>query len=238
MQRKAKIRCREPDNRKIRQVLKQTGIHRLIGSYSGLKATHDDVVHWRYATGSDVNGQKYDEVLGKYDGNLPSAPDKGLYLGLTEAMTNCHHHAYIEPRRDGLGQKNEPKTWWMFSQERNNKLTVVFCDLGVGIPTTLPRTEPSLWSRIVSTFASPEDGIVIEEAIKYSRSRTRQTYRGKGLRQLVDVIDGLPGAALKIYSNRGCYTYRGGVGSVETYTTSILGTLIEWTIPLSSSLRS
>lgn len=227
-----RIRCIPPRNQKIAQVLKQTGIYKLLGHKSAIVPTYQDVVHWRYANGHQVDGAKYDEVLGHYDGTIPQSVANGLYLGLTEAMTNCHHHAYIAPRKDGLNQVDEPKDWWMFSQERDGRLSVVFCDLGVGIPETLPIQQPSLWRRLKSTFGAPTDAAAIDEAIKESRTRTQKHYRGKGLRQLIDVIEKTPGAALTLHSNRGRYMYRNGNSTTDNFDDSILGTLITWSVPV------
>lgn len=229
-----RFRCIGPRNRKVAQVLKQTGIFKLLEHRSSVVPTYDDVVHWRSATGNLVDGARYDQVLGHYDGVIPESVANGLYLGLTEAMTNCHHHAYIAQRQDGMNQTNEPKEWWMFSQEREGSLTVVFCDLGVGIPETLPIKQPGLWQRLKTAVGAPTDAEAISEAIADSRSRTQKHYRGKGLRQLVEVIERTPGADLILYSNRGCYISNQGSVSTQNFDDSILGTLIGWRVPLAS----
>jgi hypothetical protein len=227
-----KLRCLPPRNPKVAQVLKQTGIFRALGHRSSIKPSYSDVVHWRYAEGNGAQGAKYDEILGQYDGTIPPSVASGLYLGLTEAMTNCHHHAYIAGRQDGLDQVDEPKEWWMFSQERDGRLSVAFCDLGVGIPETLPLRQPRLWERLKSGGVT--DAVAIIEAIKYSQSRTQKHYRGRGLRQLVEVIENTPGAMLLLFSNRGCYVNRNGTTSVRDFRDSILGTLIAWSVPVNA----
>ncbi len=232
-QRSVPIRCVPPRKNKVSQVLKQVGIYRLLRFRSGVHVASPDVVKWRVANGSGVEGQKYDEILGKYDGVIPPALAEGLYRGLTEAMTNCHHHAYLWQRPDGLNAPDDDKDWWMFSQERDGHLSVVFCDLGVGIPATVPKTKPSLWTRIVTKLGSPNDGDVIREAIEDSKTRTGKHYRGKGLRQLTEAIEKKPGSNLYIYSNNGCYNYKSdGSASIKNFGDSILGTLIQWRVPI------
>lgn len=234
-----KFSCIPPRKNKVAQVLKQTGIYKLLGHKTKIIPTSDDVVYWRHAHGNHVEGVKYDEVLGRYDGVIPNVVASGLYLGLTEAMTNCHHHAYIASRQDGLGQTNEPKNWWMFSQERDGELSVVFCDLGVGIPETLPLKQPKLWAKLKNAFGflPPPDAEAISEAIVESRSRTTKHYRGKGLRQLVDVIEKTPQAKLLLHSNRGKYTFINGESKLHNYDDSIMGTLIAWTVPIKSKVE-
>lgn len=226
-----KIRCIPPRNLKVAQVLKKVGIFDLVGYRRSIEATYADVVHWRSATGHEVIGEKFDEVLGHYDGQITEALSQKLYLGFTEAMTNCHHHAYIGVRPDGLNVTHEPKEWWMFSQERDGWLTVVFCDLGIGIPGTLPIKKPTLWQRI-QTFGSQLDAHAIQEAIGESRTRTGLHHRGKGLKQLVDVIAKIGDGQVNIFSNRGCFTLKSGTESIFQYKDDIYGTLINWRVPL------
>lgn len=237
---KVTLQCVPPNNNKVAQVLKQVGVYRLLKYRSKVKPKDEDVVNWRVANGSGVEGQKYDDILGSYDGVISTVMAEGLYRGLTEAMTNCHQHAYLWERPDGLEIKDDAaKDWWMFSQEKDGTLSVVFCDLGVGIPATLPKRKPSLWESVVAKFANPPDGEVIREAIEFSKTRTGRPYRGKGLRQLSDSIERAAGSTLCIYSNHGCYIYKNdGTTEVKNFTDSILGTLIFWNVPLPKELES
>lgn len=226
-----KIKCVPPRNPKVAQVLKQVGIFDLVGYRRKIETTDADVIHWRSANGHEVIGEKFDEVLGHYDGHITEALSQKLYLGFTEAMTNCHHHAYIGVRPDGLNVAHEPKEWWMFSQERDGFLTVVFCDLGIGIPGTLPIKKPNLWKRI-QAFGSHLDAHAIQEAIGESRTRTGLHHRGKGLKQLVDVIAKVDGGQVNIFSNRGRFTLKSGSESISQFKDDIYGTLITWQVPL------
>lgn len=222
-----------PLSNKISQVLHQIGVYDLLEYTSNIQITHPDVVNWRYANGDEVIGEKYNEILGKYDGVIPDPLASSLYLGITEAMTNCHHHAYIMERGDGLDVYDHKKSWWMFSQEKDGKLSVVFTDLGIGIPVSLPVQKPGLWQVIVKRLGLRlKDGQVIEEAIRYSKSRTGKSYRGKGLRQLVEAVENIEGANLFIYSNKGLYTYISNETAVYNFSDSIHGTLISWSVPL------
>ena len=95
LMRGVKIKCVPPRNPKVAQVLKQVGIFDLVGYRRRIKTTDADVIHWRSANGHEVLGEKFDDVLGHYDGHITEALSQKLYLGFTEAMTNCHHHAYL-----------------------------------------------------------------------------------------------------------------------------------------------
>ncbi|MDR5647936.1 hypothetical protein, partial [Burkholderia cenocepacia] len=153
-----------------------------------------------------------------------------LYKGITEAMTNVVNHAYIEPRRDGLPEQADPE-WWMFSREMDGTLGIVFCDLGAGIPVTLPVKKPSLWDTIVR-LGNASDAHVIAHAIQDSISRTRASHRGKGLGQIVKAIDSVPRSEVLVLSNRGGFRRRNGTTNLMHYRDSIMGTMIMWRVPL------
>lgn len=222
-----------PKSQKIDQVLNQIGVYDLLGYTSRVSITHPDVINWRYANGDEVVGAKYDEILGHYDGVIHESLANGLYLGITEAMTNCHHHAYIEKRGDGLDIEEIKKNWWMFSQEKDGVLHVAFGDLGIGIPASLPIKRPGLWGDIRKKLGfKPRDGAIINEAILESKSRTGKSYRGKGLKQLVEAIENTDGAKLLLYSNKGLYTHVDGEPRIFDFRDSIYGTLVYWSVPV------
>lgn len=228
-----KIRCLPPRIPKIYQVFEQIGVFRLLEFNNKIKPHDHDVVHWRVAKGSGADGEKYDAILGYYDGKIPEILSTGFYLGLTEAMTNAQHHAYTEPRDDEIKIKPESKDWWMFSQEKDGRLNVVFCDLGIGISRSLPIKKPKLWKKLIEKYsAGIHDGDIIAEAVEESSTRTGEKHRGKGLQQMASVINEIQDAELRIYSNKGCYTKINHKVKVWHYKTSILGTLIMWSVPI------
>lgn len=235
--RERRIRCRPPKNDKTGQVLEQVGIYGLLNYRSHIKPCDDDVVYWWHTSCSGAVGEEYERVLGQFDSQLPQNLQRGLYVGIVEAMTNANQHAYELTRADGLNYEDLDKRWWMFTQVRDEKLSVCFCDLGIGIPRSLPHKRPSLWANIKAKFiGKPPDGEAIRAAVDDSRSRTGQAHRGKGLKQLVAAMDGSKEGTLMIYSNSGCYFWRkDGARTYEKkldYHESILGTLIIWRVPL------
>lgn len=227
-----KLQVRESRNRKLNGVLKQVGVFRLCGHKSSVTPYGADVVTWRAATGIEVEGERYDHILGEYDGQLTESLRNGLYDGMAEAMTNCVHHAYIKPRFGRDIQTPTEKRWWMFSTERDGLLTTVFCDLGCGIPQTLGARQPSLWARLLSMGREIGDELAIREAIEESRSRTQLAHRGKGLSQLVEAVADSPNGEMLLYSNAGAYWQRGTKVQSMAYKESICGTLVSWTVGL------
>ncbi len=225
------LRCLPSHDTRVSQVLKQIGVYELLRYRGKIEPKLEDVIHWCVAQGTGALGERSDDILGRYHGVIPEKLSAGLYTGITEAMTNTRHHAYLSPRADGLGKLSRGQEWWMFSQERLGRLHVVFCDLGIGIPNSLPQTKPRLWKEIVRLGRS-DDGATIAEAVKESRTRTGNPYQGKGLGQLVSVVEETEGGFIQIHSNHGCYTYRKGRPTIVNYRESILGTLISWSLPI------
>lgn len=225
------IGCILPHNNKIAQVLSQIGVLKLLGVTSSVVPVDDDVVNWKTAHGTQVLGELYEDVLEEYDGDIADLLKDKLYTGITEAMTNVLNHAYDLARADGLDV--EPmKDWWMFSQQQHGHLVIVFCDLGAGIPRTLPMKREAVWKRILA-LGKTRDSDVIRYAVEDSVSRTMKDYRGKGLGQIVRVVSGIPSASVHICSNRGVYSIRHGAEpESSSFDDSILGTLIFWRIPL------
>jgi hypothetical protein len=219
-----------PSENKVLQVLKQVGLMDVLNYRSSVVACDEDVVNWRFASGQSVDGQKYEDVLAHFDGSVAAPLQEGLYKGITEAMTNVLNHAYSAPR-NGFASQMHQKDWWMFSQERDNVLTVALCDLGAGIPTTLPRTKPVLWKRITSV-GRRTDARTIEYALRDSISRTRLGHRGKGLGQIASALDDHDGSEVKVFSNSGIVAIVGGHRSRRDYRDSIRGTLIVWNLPI------
>lgn len=229
---RVEIGCVLPHNGKVGQVLKQVGVLDLLGVKAEIVPIDHDVVNWKASSGHLVLGAKYDEILKQYDGEISPCLQDDLYTGITEAMTNVLNHAYDLPREDGLDITETARNWWMFSSEMNGVLSIVFCDLGAGIPRTLPLKRKSVWNRL-RRKGLRSDSEIIKFAIKDSVSRTRKSHRGKGLRQIVNAVSDAPEAQAVVLSNRGAVIVRsGGVARAVDYRDSILGTLIFWSIPL------
>ena len=220
-----------PKNDKIGQVLQQIGFCDLLGVKSPVEPKDDDVVNWRYAQGHQVEGKKYEDILAEYDGEITPALQEKLFTGITEAMTNVVNHAYDLQRDDGLNINDGSKEWWMFSQEKDGFLSVAFCDLGAGIPRTLPIKHPNLWHRI-TRIGKSSDAYAIDYAVRDSTSRTMEGHRGHGLGQIVRVCQSISGAEVMIYSNHGIYTRLNTRKKLYWHSDSILGTLICWKVPL------
>ncbi|MGR8935923.1 MAG: hypothetical protein ACU837_16315 [Gammaproteobacteria bacterium] len=232
-QRTVTIRCIPPKRRIISQVLRKLDFFKIIRkSYSIAESTADNVKHWQFATGVETKGAETEPFLSQYDGKITPSLSKRLYVGITEAMLNAHNHAYIQERKDGLNASFQEKRWWMLSQERDGFLYVAFCDLGVGIPETLPIKHKSVWEKLFN-LGKHSDAEIIEAATELKKTRTGRKNRGLGLNQMVTTVTKEFGGVIRIYSNSGLFNAKfSDVKEHRTFKDSIRGTLIEWQIPL------
>lgn len=231
-----------PKDKIVSQVIQKVGISALMGGRQQAKGDFDKTVrHWEFATGVQADAKDFDKVLGNYDGRIASGLSSSIFKGVTEAMTNCAQHAYLEPRQDGTRIRDE-RRWWMLSQEVDGQLSVAFCDLGMGIPRSLPRPDGALpgWRSKLDGFLSglsnkSKESALIKAAIEIGQSRTHQDHRGLGLRQIVETAQVLSGSQVLILSNAGGYMIQPDRRRDEVllkYDDSILGTLIQWNMPI------
>lgn len=230
---RVRVRCINPRADRPKQVLQQIGLLAECGIAPTRATTLHDVVHWRVAHGCLVDNSICAPAIEPYEGHIATPLVDGFFRGLGEAMTNAIHHAYIDTREDGLAYfPQQKKDWWMFSQAKDGELTVVFCDLGVGIPRTLPQKQPSIFKRLINSGLGASDSACIAEAIADSKTRTKLAGRGRGLGNIVDVVSRIEGGVVAIFSNRGCYTYMNGKSFTHDFKDSILGTVIYWKVPI------
>lgn len=233
------VSYKPPRNDKAFEVLRQIGFYKICGKNPRKRSgqNYDDVVHWRVAKGSVVDNSLCASAIEKYEGQLAEPLINGLFRGLGEAMTNTIHHAYIDVREDGLDYSPPAKNWWMFSQARDNYLSVVFCDLGIGISRTLPLKKPNLFKKIISMQLQRKDSEYIKIAIEDRLTRTREYGRGRGLGDIVDIVAKQKAGIVKIFSNRGVFIQNETNTVTHDLKESILGTLITWRVPLTNDFH-
>ena len=239
-----------PSDTIVEQVLQQLNITNMLHAKGRLNPAefHQTVKHWHAASGHNVNAESASGVFSSFDGRITPELGKSVYTGVTEAMTNCFHHAY----EDSL-QPAEQLKWWLFSREYKQELQVVFCDLGIGIPVSLYRNSNNVnadWFAKLNQWLklNREDGKIVNDAlkikaaIKIGQTRTKLGNRGKGLKQMVGVLDELSNHAAKVVINSGSGVYcRFPLENANPEfahplsndkKSAIKGTMIYWSIPL------
>ena len=226
----------------VEAVLNQIGFFQLTKIKQRQLPIYPNVSCWKHSQGTVAEGEIAGKLLNHVDNELSPAAKRRLYRGAIEAISNCVDHAYPSARPDGLDL--DDKRWWMFVGIMMGRLVVAVCDLGVGIPTTVPQKHS--WDKIRVVLEKlklkgTRDSEMIHASTYLRSSRTEQSHRGKGGKDIRDLLNHYPGARLTIYSNKGCFhdkntTLLTGqkykVGALNEQKRSILGTIIEWSVPL------
>lgn len=226
-----RVVCKKSRNDKVNHVLHQVGMLSLCHHKFTEKKKYDDVIHWRACHGIEVLGEKFDSVIDPDDvlKKLPASMD--IYGGCVEATKNAHAHAYIERR--ALSSVNYKNTaWWIFSQIKDGKIAVVVCDLGIGIPKTLPKTNKNFFRKILANITSRTDAHLIEGAIDTPSSRTQRGYRGNGLKKIAMTAADDRRASFAIYSGKGYVGTVSGRRQKLNYSCALPGTIIAWVLPI------
>ncbi|MDD2136708.1 ATP-binding protein [Pseudomonas kurunegalensis] len=241
---KCRITCSYPQDETVEKVFQQIGFFNILDKPHRLEINEDDITvkNWRYASGVSVNPKDADILLKAIRDKIPKGYLR-LVPGVSEAMDNAVHHAYLRPREDRISRsgldKSNDKRWWVFAQVHDGRLSVIFCDLGLGIPVTLPEK----WSesiadivRLTSLSPGKRDMRMIRRALELGRTRTDQGHRGKGLAQnVMKAAEELRGK-LHVYSNAGVVGVDFSEGTPtyiqDGHQRSILGTVIQWSVQI------
>jgi hypothetical protein len=236
-----RLRCKPAHPKSLaHQVLKQVGMYTSLDHpYDNVPAIDQSVVHWRNATGVKAQGQEGWSVVENFEGELSDVLKGTLFKGITEALTNAVHHAYQTNRKDGTNIQGE-KRWWMFSQQRDGFLTIVFCDLGIGIPNSLPlKKNKNLNALLAKLKGDTSDVQSIRIATELGKTRTLEDNRALGLSEILDAARNAEQGGCIIYSNRGQFGFAHDGRVIENqYSNSIYGTLIEWRVPLAEDIAN
>lgn len=234
----------------VHDVLCHIGFYKLLKKSPQKSTGLPHVDCWTVRTAQQVESEELGEAIGQLE-------DFGvdvtlLYRAGIEAMSNAAEHAYS----DAVPTKRifREKRWWLFTAILNNELIVYICDLGHGIPNTLPFTQnQSVLAAAIKKLQSflPEnvkkmighldsDALQIAVSTLIKETRTSLDYRGKGGKDIKSFIDSNPSAEVQIYSNKGYWEYKNkqvaksspeiGIGYDNKF--SIGGTIVGWSVPL------
>lgn len=233
------IRCIPPRDKVARQVMYHLELLSQFGCNDCYPSDRDDVRQWVVCSGvlADATQGLGDEIE-RLDG-LTNVRASALFRSVTEALVNVTQHAYTQPRMDGTGEDDE-RGWWMFIRPEPHQLSISFCDLGIGVPHTVPNSPKHagwLASRMATVaraigVRSHSDAELIRVTVDEKRSRLRLEHRGNGFANMLEAINAAGNGQLMITSNRGAYMYKLNGAAEETksqnYRSSIYGTVISW----------
>lgn len=202
-----------PKEEKIESILVQVGFYDLLKKNKRETKSYDDVTFWKYTSGICSEPLLAKEMIVEIKKELEKVATRKLYRGFIEAMSNSVEHAYLDDNEHSEEEKTAK--WWTFAGIKDNQLTIVICDKGVGIPATLPRTQgvstlKSLLFKIgVKSIHNVKDSAYIKASTSLFETRTGERNRGKGLNDIKSVIDSIGEGFMGIFSNNGRYIYKG-----------------------------
>ncbi|MBD5647993.1 MAG: hypothetical protein HDQ89_10445 [Desulfovibrio sp.] len=232
------FKCININSNRVEQVLKQVRFLSKCRYKSKARITRSDVINWRVCSGKSLIYSKFDEVVLQENIFKQLPPESDLYAGCVEATKNVMRHAYIEELRR-IPICRDKEAWWCFTQIKDQKLTMVVCDLGVSIPYTLPKTKKKLvrWMALFPFFGKQiEDADLIDGAIRMPSSRSGESFRGNGLPKIAEIAR-VCGGALTIHSRSGYIHYENSDAPIKhNYIAPVHGTVIAWTLPLGGKI--
>lgn len=194
-----------------------------------------------FTSGRKAEGAKATEIIAALN-PLFGAIDEHMALRdcIVEAMSNVTRHAY--PKDHDYTYPPGDRRWWLTGSydSESKKLSIVFVDLGITIPVSLPRSDigakafdylKKVFSIVPKIDDFGYDAEQIQAATHASRTSKNAAGEGLGLAEMKDFIDDSSNGRLRVLSRRGEYVYEKDKGeSVINHGVSIGGTLIEWEI--------
>lgn len=224
--------CKKPSNEKVSHVLHQVGIYSICKERFIPNRKYNDVIHWRTCSGTHVIAEQYDHITDNRSDLFN--PDLDLFGGCAEATKNALKHAYLEQRNLSHVESNK-EAWWIFSQIKDGAMCVCICDLGIGIPRTLPITKKEWLRSVIKKLGDDTSSAdLILAALDKNKSRTKKDYHGNGLPKIASIVRKTGQGQLVINSNDGYVLVGKSEPRLKSYKTPIPGTIVSWTLPVSS----
>lgn len=161
------------------------------------------------------------ESVCKFIQNKAGINTTELYGAIVELMGNTIQHAYLES--DKLEKK-----WQIFVQNTKNYVQLIFLDTGMGIPNTVRKN----WAeKVLKLFPGirTKDSTLLRSALNGQfRTRTGESYRGKGLPQIFKAFSQEYAKSNFICSGKGVYrNLVGGYTGFNDKEQEFYGTLYE-----------
>ena len=202
-----------------------------------------DEIFVNFVSGTRLDGQDVLKIIKEVERvsateKIPQKLHLPFYAGVSEAITNTHHHAYTSRVK-----KKPSERWWVSASFNvaTGEVKVVCYDRGLTIPGTLRDSSETklrkLGIKLLSLIKSDgSDHELMKISIQERKTSTKLPGRGRGLSELRNLIDQSKQGTLKIYSGKGIVEYRKHSKDTEESVVSkslprrMNGTLVEWSI--------
>ncbi len=159
-----------------------------------------------------------------------------LSSAVSDAVENVVGHAYPI---DWPHRRLHVPFWWFVgaADPEQRRVTLVIYDQGVTIPVSLPRkwSMAHLTTVCLSLFRTPFraddptfDGQTIDAAMAIGSTSTGESYRGRGLAKICEIIQRCAGGRLRIVSRHGeCVYGADGHKTIKNHQIPLNGTYVE-----------
>ncbi|MCY1297516.1 hypothetical protein D9M70_469590 [compost metagenome] len=232
-----KLSALYPKDRVVEEMFQHIGLLERLGLEPRIdEVSADNVVSWLYASGHEGDLEAISEMLPKVLTEGSNTELRvALLSGMAEAVANSSEHAYLKVMKTPLSGVSSQK-WWLFARQQGDDIAVVICDLGRGIPGTLEAN----WKDELASYLKTRSGIrrrdykLIQLAFTVGKTSTEKKNRGKGLKDILKVVQEQRVGSLYIYSNKGVFGLdnNNGSGAAHDEKNSIHGTIVQWKIPI------
>lgn len=225
-----------PNDDVVEQLFQHIGLLKKLGLTPRKEITAENVRHWNYVYGTNVDTSEFKSLFTRYATEISEDVRSGLFDSMSEAVTNSFQHAYPCKHES---QCDCEKGWWMFAKQTDHTLNIVMYDAGIGIPSSL-RSKPEFREWLATPyrrFKKRQDTVLIDVAIESHRTVTKLPHRGKGLPDMLEFVKRGQVGGFLIFSGAGAFSYsaKDHIESGRDFEVPIVGTLIQWEIPLRST---
>lgn len=169
-----------------------------------------------------------------------------VHAALNEAADNVLSWAYPVS-----AEPDPAERWWVAGLLTNNSATFIALDHGAGIPTTAPKNLGDSLTGLIKTMmqdkqwrqinSKPLDSQILLATIRQRRTVSGLDERGKGLTNMIALIDRFSSGWINIFSGNAVYGYRNPAvkGGEKEYCNALgfpfPGTLIVWQLKAQAS---
>ncbi len=239
----------------IRELFYEMGLFSLlkISSKTNIKSTSSVIKNTsflHFTSGIDTDGEKIKQLRKEIENiigfSLREEQKVALFTSLSEAIINTWHHAYKTGSKKI--KKKRYEKWWISGSynKRTKELIISLYDRGKTIPTTLQKRQDSYSKKIKNLLLLKQSSNITQTAMKYSYERktlepytqTGERHRGKGLAQLLHLIEKKGSLVIISQSDHCCFDFINGSLEAKEYGDYISkrkkleGTLIQWKLSL------
>lgn len=222
-----KLSANYPESALVEEMLQHTKVLQSLGLQPRRQIAHEHVVRWHYFEGDEVDLTGTEPLAEKVAADFGAETQLALFSCLNEAITNVRQHAY--------GENPTCKTsWWMFASMHKKKLYIAVHDRGLSVPKTI-LSKPGIKDAF-ALVASKGDQTKLDRkvlrAVIDGRTRTKLSFRGKGIPEMLALTTTAPGSSLTLMS-RAAFVVADASKPHKKFgplQTPVRGTLVLWSL--------